>query len=52
MSEHKKILIWGTGRLSGMVLEKVIDIDDVVAFIDNDERKKSFLGKSVAPRVQ
>lgn len=42
-----KILIWGTGRLVGKVVGRYIDIDNVSGFIDNDNRKKEYMGKKV-----
>lgn len=42
-----KIFVWGTGRLVGKVVGKYIDIEDIEAFIDNDENKKEYMGKSV-----
>lgn len=42
-----KLYIWGTGRLVGKILGRYIDIDDVEAFIDNDESKKEYMGKAV-----
>ena len=41
------IYIWGTGRLVGKVVGKYIDAKDVKAFVDNDNSKKSYMGKPV-----
>lgn len=41
------IYIWGTGRLTGMVLGRYISIDDVNGFIDNDINKTEYMGKKV-----
>ena len=40
------ILIWGTGRKTD-VLEGLIDLKDVKAFIDNDISKKTYMNKPV-----
>ena len=42
-----KIYVWGTGRLTGKVLGKYLAVDQVTAFVDNDERKQEWLGKPV-----
>ena len=42
-----KIYVWGTGRLTGNVLGKYLAVDQVTAFVDNDERKQEWLGKPV-----
>lgn len=42
-----KIYVWGTGRLTGTVLGKYLAINQVTAFVDNDERKQEWLGKPV-----
>lgn len=41
------IYIWGTGRLAGAVIEKVIRKSEIAGFIDNDTIKKTFMGKEV-----
>lgn len=46
-----KKYIWGTGRLTGMVLGRWISIDEIEGFIDNDANKKVYMGKAVyAPK--
>ncbi len=42
-----KKYIWGTGRLTGMVIGRFINLDDIEAFIDNDGRKTEYMGKEV-----
>ena len=42
-----KLYVWGTGRLTGKVLGKYLDIKRVTAFVDNDERKQEWLEKPV-----
>lgn len=41
------MLIWGTGRLVGKVIGRYIEINEVTAFIDNDNSKKEYMGKKV-----
>ena len=40
-----KTYIWGTGRLTGMVLGRYISIEEIEGFIDNDESKNEYMGK-------
>lgn len=40
-----KIYIWGTGRLTGMVVGRWISIDRIVGFIDNNESINEYMGK-------
>lgn len=41
------LYVWGTGRLTGKVLGKYLAVEQVTAFVDNDARKKEWLGKRV-----
>ena len=40
----KRLLIWGTGRLSGEVIDEYVSLDDVIGFIDN-KRRDEYMGK-------
>jgi len=40
-------LMWGTGRLTGKVLDRYVPLDTIDGFIDNDRSKVTFLGKPV-----
>lgn len=42
-----KLLIWGTGRLTGQVVGRYVMPEDVEAFIDNSRDKEEYMGKSV-----
>ena len=42
-----KIYVWGTGLILARILDYKICIDQIEAFIDNDERKTEYLGKKV-----
>ena len=42
-----KIYIWGTGRLSGKVIDSYIALERIEAFIDNDSKKTEYMGKKV-----
>lgn len=42
-----KLFIWGTGRLAGKVVGRYIKIEDIVAFIDNNEQHAEYMGKKV-----
>lgn len=43
----KKIYVWGTGVVLARVLENWMDINSVIAFVDNNPEKKEYLGKPV-----
>ena len=42
-----KIYVWGTGRLTGKVIGKYLNPDEITAYVDNDERKTMWQGKKV-----
>lgn len=42
-----QLYVWGTGRLTGKVLGKYLDVKRVTAFVDNDQKKREWLGKPV-----
>lgn len=42
-----KLLIWGTGRLTGKVVGKHIPIEQIQAFIDNSGKEITYMGKPV-----
>lgn len=42
-----RIYVWGTGRLVGKVVGKLIELDEIAGFIDNDCNKIEFMGKKV-----
>ena len=42
-----QLFVWGTGRLTGKVLGKYLDVNRVTAFVDNDQKKREWLGKPV-----
>ena len=42
-----KILVWGTGRLTGKVVGRWISLDDVIAFVDNNTSIENHMGKPV-----
>lgn len=42
-----QLYVWGTGRLTGKVLGKYLDVNRVTAFVDNDQKKREWLGKPV-----
>lgn len=35
-----QLYVWGTGRLTGNVLGKYLDVNRVTAFVDNDQKKR------------
>lgn len=37
----------GTGIVLGNILERRVKPDDIIAFIDNDVKKKKYMGKDV-----
>ncbi|MCR5798450.1 MAG: TylF/MycF family methyltransferase [Lachnospiraceae bacterium] len=41
------IFVWGTGRLMGMVVGKMIAIDQIAGFIDNDPGSREYMDKKV-----
>lgn len=43
----KKIYVWGTGRLAGMVIGRYINLDDIEGFVDNDFSKPEYMNKKV-----
>ena len=47
-----KIYIWGTGRLTGMVVGRWISIDRIEGFIDNNESINEYMGKKVVRPVE
>lgn len=44
---HFKVYLWGTGRLAGKVVGKYIAVEQIEAFIDNDESKQEYMGRPV-----
>lgn len=42
-----KLYIWGTGRLVGKVVDKYINNENVMGYIDNNKDKNEYLGKPV-----
>jgi len=42
-----KTYIWGTGRLTGKVVDRHIPLDKITGFIDNDKTKTEYMGKPV-----
>lgn len=46
------IYIWGTGRIAGKLVGKIIDLQKITAFIDKDESKKEYMGKRVITPAQ
>lgn len=42
-----KLLIWGTGRLTGKVVGPIISMDSIEGFVDNNENIKEYMGKPV-----
>lgn len=47
IGDFMKKYIWGTGRLTGMVIGRFINLEDIEGFIDNNENKSEFMGKKV-----
>lgn len=43
----KRIYVWGTGRLAGMVIGRYINVDDIEGFVDNDFSKTEYMNKKV-----
>lgn len=43
----KRLYVWGTGVILARVLDYRINKDDIIAFIDNNEKKTEYLGKKV-----
>lgn len=43
----KKVYIWGTGIILERILNHWIALEEIVAFIDNDNTKITFMGKKV-----
>ncbi|WP_175475225.1 TylF/MycF/NovP-related O-methyltransferase [Butyrivibrio sp. ob235] len=41
------IYIWGTGRLTGKVVDRHIPLNRITGFVDNDASKKEYMGKPV-----
>ncbi|SKB66093.1 Macrocin-O-methyltransferase (TylF) [Lachnospiraceae bacterium] len=41
------VYIWGVGRLVGKVVDRVLPLEKIAGFIDNDRSKKEFMGKPV-----
>lgn len=42
-----EIYVWGTGRLTGKVIGKYINPEEITAYVDNDERKTIWQEKKV-----
>ncbi len=42
-----KLYVWGTGRITGKILETLVNPTDVEGFVDNDISKSSYMGKKV-----
>lgn len=47
MEKAHSIYLWGTGRLTGKVVDRHIPIEKITGFIDNNNEKKEFMGKRV-----
>lgn len=42
-----RLLIWGTGRLTGKVVGRWIKLDDIIGFVDNKLTNEEYMGKKV-----
>lgn len=42
-----RLLIWGTGRLTGKVVGRWIKLDDIIGFVDNKLTNDEYMGKKV-----
>ncbi len=40
-----RLLIWGTGRLTGKVVGRWIKLDDIIGFVDNKLTNEEYMGK-------
>ena len=45
--DYMKIFVWGTGRITGNVVGRWIDLGNVLGFIDNNPNIEEYLGKIV-----
>ncbi|MDD6812676.1 MAG: macrocin O-methyltransferase [Lachnospiraceae bacterium] len=43
----KQVYVWGTGVVLARILDYWIKRDEIIAFIDNDENKRVYIGKKV-----
>ncbi len=42
-----KVYVWGTGVILGRILDYRVKLADIIAFVDNNESKKNYMGKPV-----
>ena len=43
----KQVYVWGTGVILARILGRWVDLEEIIAFVDNDEKRKEYLGKKV-----